>query len=122
MFGTKKSDNERYDAFISYRRETGSDLASLLKIQLENTHHKRIFLDVKELQVGRFDEMLLSRIEETPNFILILSKDSLDRCTIKTDWLKREIMQAINTGRNIIPVLTDNFSFPSEELWKKFAL
>ena len=42
MFGTKKSDNERYDAFISYRRETGSDLASLLKIQLENTHHKRI--------------------------------------------------------------------------------
>jgi len=118
MFGTKKSDNERYDAFISYRRETGSDLASLLKIQLENTHHKRIFLDVKELQVGRFDEMLLSRIEETPNFILILSKDSLDRCTIKTDWLKREIMQAINTGRNIIPVLTDNFSFPSEELWK----
>jgi len=118
IFGTKESDNECYDAFISYRRETGSDLASLLKIQLENTHHKRIFLDVKELQVGRFDEMLLSRIEETPNFILILSKDSLDRCTIKTDWLIREIMQAISTRRNIIPVLTDNFSFPSEDLWK----
>jgi hypothetical protein len=117
MFRIKDSGAERYDAFISYRRETGSDLASLLKIQLENKHHKRIFLDVKELQVGRFDEMLLSRIGETPNFILILSRNSLDRCTIKTDWLKREIMQALETRRNIIPVLTDNFSFPSDEVW-----
>ncbi len=118
LFGSGVPADKGFDAFISYRRETGSDLASLIKIQLENRYHKRIFLDVKELQVGRFDEMLLTRIEETPNFILILSKDSLDRCVIKTDWLKREIMQAIKTGRNIIPVLAPGFSLPSEELWK----
>jgi hypothetical protein len=118
LFGTKSSDREHYDAFISYRRETGSDLASLLKIRLESKFRKRIFLDVKELQVGRFDEALLQRIEQTPNFILILSKDALERCTLKTDWLKREIMQALKTGRNIIPVMTDNFSFPLEEVWK----
>jgi hypothetical protein len=110
---------DRFDAFISYRRETGSDLASLLQIQLENSFHKQIFLDVKELQVGNFDEALLHRIEETPNFILILSKSSLDRCEDKSDWLKREIMHAIKTGRNIIPVLTDVFTFPSDELWAK---
>jgi hypothetical protein len=108
---------DHFDAFISYRRETGSDLASLLKMQLENRFHKRIFLDVNELQVGKFDEELLRRIEEAPNFILILSRASLDRCANKSDWLKREIMHALTTGRNIIPVLTDNFSFPSEEVW-----
>ncbi len=109
---------DTFDAFISYRRETGSDLASLLKIQLENSFHKRIFLDVKELQVGRFDEALLNRIGETPNFILILSKSSLERCKEKSDWLKREIMHAIATKRNIITLLNKDFDFPSEDLWK----
>jgi len=108
---------DNFDGFISYRRETGSDLASLLKIQLENRFHKTIFLDVNELQVGRFDEELLNRIEKTPNFIVILSRASLDRCANKSDWLKREIMQALKTDRNIIPVMTEGFSFPSDELW-----
>ena len=111
------SASDHFDAFVSYRRETGSDLASLLKIQLENNFHKRIFLDIKELQVGRFDEALLHRIEETPNFILILSKSSLDRCKDKSDWLKREIMHALATRRNIIPLLIKDFDFPSEDLW-----
>jgi hypothetical protein len=110
--------HDHYDAFLSYRRESGSDLASLLKVQLETRFNKRIFLDVKELQVGNFDEALLHRIEETTNFILILSRGSLDRCSTKSDWLKREILHAIKTSRNIIPVLTNGFSFPSNDEWK----
>jgi formylglycine-generating enzyme required for sulfatase activity len=108
---------ERYDAFISYRRETSSDLASLLQFKLASDFNKQVFLDIKELQVGRFDEELLRRIEETTNFILILSKGSLDRCIDKSDWLKREIIHALVTKRNIIPVLTDGFTFPSDETW-----
>jgi len=119
IFRPKSPETDHYDAFISYRRETASDLASLFKFQIEKAYHKRIFLDVKELQVGRFDEMLLKRIEETPNFILILSKNSLDHCNVKTDWLKREIVHALKTGRNIIPVMTEQFIFPSEEAWKE---
>ena len=109
--------SDSFDAFISYRRESGSELASLLKIQLENRFNKSIFLDVNELQVGRFDEELLNRIEKTPNFIVILSKASLDRCANKSDWLKRELMQALKAGSNIIPVMTEGFTFPSDELW-----
>ena len=51
---TIKHDN--YDAFISYRRESGSNLASLIKVHFETSYNKAIFLDVKELQVGKFDE------------------------------------------------------------------
>ena len=109
--------SDTFDAFISYRRESGSDLASLLKIQLEDRFHKTIFLDVNELQVGRFDEALLNRIEKTPNFIVILSRASLDRCANKSDWLKREVMQAFKTGRNIIPVLAEGFTYPTDEIW-----
>lgn len=106
-----------FDAFISYRRETASELASLIKVQLENFYNKKIFLDVKELQVGKFDEALLTRIEESPNFILILSKNSLDRCVEKSDWLKREIIHALATDRNIIPVYMDGFKFPEQDVW-----
>lgn len=106
-----------FDAFISYRRETASELASLIKVQLENFYNKKIFLDVKELQVGKFDEALLTRIEKSPNFILILSKNSLDRCVEKSDWLKREIMHALATNRNVIPVYMDGFKFPENDVW-----
>lgn len=109
-----------YDAFISYRRESGSILASLIKNQLENIFDKQIFLDVKELQVGRFDEKLLKAIEETPHFILILSPGCLDRCVNRGDWLKQEIMHAIKTNRNFIPVITDDFKYPDEYKWKLF--
>lgn len=108
-------DVRTYDAFISYRRESGSHIATTIEVVLESQYKKRIFLDVRELQVGRFDEKLLTIIEQTPSFILILSRGCLDRCVEKTDWLKREIMHALEHKRNIIPVLMEDFTYPSDE-------
>jgi hypothetical protein len=107
-----------YDAFISYRRESGSELTSLIGEKLNRLYQKEVFIDVDELQVGRFDEKLLKVIEETPNFILILSPGSLDRCVNRGDWLKREIMHAIKTNRNIITVITERFTFPDDKVWR----
>lgn len=116
--GSKLAKSPNYfDGFISYRRKNASELASLIKVQLENIFNKRIYLDVKEDQVGKFDEKLLTIIEQTPNFILVLSENSLDRCVDKSDWLKREIMHAIATNRNIIPVYMDGFRFPAQDVW-----
>src|SRR5580658_5633461 len=70
---------EFYDAFISYRRDGGSHFATMLKVVLETQYRKAIFLDVDELRVGRFDERLLKLIGNSPNFILVLSEDCLDR-------------------------------------------
>jgi WD40 repeat protein len=105
-----------YDAFISYRRETGSYIATAIREMLESRFKRHIFLDVSELQIGRFDESLLSRIEQTPNFILILSRGSLDRCVEKNDWLKREVMHALAHNRNIIPVMMEDFAWPDENM------
>jgi WD40 repeat protein len=108
-------DVKTYDAFISYRRESGSHIATTIEVVLESQYKKRIFLDVRELQVGRFDEKLLTLIEQTPNFILILSRGCLDRCAEKTDWLKREVMHALEHKRNMVPVLMEDFTYPSED-------
>lgn len=105
---------DAWDGFISYRREGGRHVAPLLKLLLETGFGKRFFLDVDELQVGRFDEKLLDLIGNSPNFVPILSPGCLDRCVEKNDWLKREIMHALETRRNIIPVWVDGFEFPDQ--------
>jgi ribosomal protein L40E len=105
-----------YDGFMSYRRVPDAGLASLIVEKLKRLWDKDVFIDVEELQVGRFDEKLLKVIEDTPHFILILSQGCLDRCANKVDWLKHEIMHAIKTERNIIPVITDGFEF-SQVKW-----
>ena len=100
-----------YDAFISYRRESGASEARAIRAELRQ-QKLRVFLDVDDLRSGHFDEALLARIADAPNFIVILSPNCLDRCADEQDWLRKEIAQAIKTSRNIIPIMMGGFSFP----------
>lgn len=104
---------EKYDAFISYRRDGGSETARLVQMGLKSIANKNCFLDVDELETGKFDTKLLEIISSTLNFILILSPNSLDRCNDSEDWLTKEISTAIVSGRNIIPIIKDGFTFDS---------
>jgi class 3 adenylate cyclase len=102
--------DDRYDVFVSYRREGGSGAARALQQGLG--HDCRVFLDVDRLRGGLFDATLLKTIEATPNFLVVLSPGSLDRCHLPDDWLRQEIRQALRTGRTIIPVALEGFAFP----------
>jgi formylglycine-generating enzyme required for sulfatase activity len=102
-----------YHVFISYRRESGSAEARSIRSALQE-RKLRVFLDVTDLRKGYFDEALLRHIAESPNFIVVLSPNSLDRCVEEEDWLRQEIAHAIKTRRNIIPVLMPGFMFPRE--------
>lgn len=101
----------QYDAFISYRRETGAETARLIRTELR-TRGYRAFLDVEDLGSNLFDERLLREIQNAPSFILILGPGALDRCVNPDDWVRRELAHAIYRQRNIIPVLKDGFQFP----------
>ena len=107
---TRKSE---CDVFISYRRADGGAEARLIKEELEK-HAYEVFLDVTNLDAGPFDEKLLQRIAETPNFVVVLTPHALDRCADRNDWLRREIGCAIQTNRNIVPILVKNFEPPAE--------
>ena len=109
----KKIYHDSYDVFISYRRDLGSEMATLIKLELEK-YGKIVFLDVTELQVGRFDEKLLQVIESCNAFLLILSLGCLDRCMNKSDWLKREIVHAFKNKKKIIPVIIPGFEWPDK--------
>ncbi|KAL0973132.1 hypothetical protein UPYG_G00199380 [Umbra pygmaea] len=102
------------DVFISYRRTTGSQLASLLKVHLQ-VRGFSVFIDVEKLEAGKFADKLIQSVERARNFILVLSANALDKCMGDTgmkDWVHKEIVTALNGKKNIVPV-TDNFMWPN---------
>ncbi|XP_060562001.1 NAD(+) hydrolase SARM1-like isoform X2 [Ruditapes philippinarum] len=104
------------DVFISYRRSTGSQLASLLKVHLQLRGFS-VFLDIDRLRAGKFDENLLMNIKLAKHFLLVLTTNALDRCigdTDRQDWVHKEIVTALESQCNIIPIL-DNCDWPEPE-------
>ncbi|KAM7413262.1 hypothetical protein PAMA_020578 [Pampus argenteus] len=101
------------DVFISYRRTTGSQLASLLKVHLQ-VRGFSVFIDVEKLEAGKFEDKLIQSVQRARNFILVLSANALDKCmgdTAMKDWVHKEIVTALAGKKNIVPV-TDNFTWP----------
>ncbi len=103
-----------YQAFISYRRKNGYAVAKMLREMLK-ARGVSAFMDLDELRSGTFDDKILLAIESSPSFLLILPPGALDRCAREGDWLAREIIAAVDSGRKIVPVLCDGFVWPT--LW-----
>ncbi len=99
------------DAFISYRRDGGADVARLIHDSLAR-RGLQVFLDREGLKEGRFDNNLVKNIDNSPNFLLILSPGALDRCVNEGDWVRREIEYAMSRNKNIIPIALDKFRAP----------
>ena len=109
---------KKYDVFISYRRENGSQLASLLKVYLE-VRGLSTFLDVTSLGGGKFDEALLTVIRHCLNVVVVLTPNSLQRCIGDNrieDWLHKELVCALESNTAIVPLCDPHFSWPQEKL------
>lgn len=102
-----------YDIFISYRREGGDTLAQLIYDRLTDRGY-RVFLDIESLRSGKFNEKLLSVIEECKDVVVILPPNALERCSNPEDWLYLELSHAIKSRKNIVPVMMKGFAWPDE--------
>ena len=81
------------DRNCSYRRKSGSKLASLLKMGLEQKG-LRVFLDVTNLEEGPFPVNLLESIRSSRTFLLLLTESVFDRClgdVEMNDWVHKEV-------------------------------
>lgn len=102
-----------YDIFVSYRRTdtqgniSGRDIARLLSKEFKLLGYNTFF-DYSELKDCDFEQTIIPAVHNCKIFILVLTKDSLDRCKNDNDWVRREIYEAINAGIKIIPVNPDN--------------
>ncbi len=101
----------KFDVFISYRRDGGEVLGRLLFELLKNEYN--VFFDHETLSSGRFDKKLLNIIEECNDFIVILSKNCLARCSNEGDWFMQEIRCALQNNKNIILLMDESFIMPT---------
>lgn len=108
----------KYDIFISYRREGGYDTAKHLNDLLVRDGYKVSF-DIDTLRSGDFDTQLLNRIDQCKDFILIVDRHAFDRTldpnfNPQNDWLRCELAYALKKNKNIVPVFLSGVTgFPA---------
>lgn len=104
-----------YDIFISYRRKDAkgnSNVATARTFYLKfDSLGYEVFFDYSECTDNVFSDKILPAIRTCRYFLLILTKDTLDRCKNEGDWVRREIEEALKYGRKIIPVTPDDNLF-----------
>lgn len=99
------------DIFISYRRDGGATTARLICKALEDKNF-RCFFDSESLSFGSFADNIKENLRNSPNFILIVTPGSLDRCTSPDDWVRQEIALALELYESrqiqrIIPIFAN---------------
>ncbi len=99
--------------FISYRR---TNIPWALSIYQHLTYHNYdVFFDYTSIASGDFEQIIIENIKARAHFIVVLTPSALERCSDPGDWLRREIETAVDTRRNIVPILLEGFDFGAPE-------
>jgi len=101
-----------YDVYLSYREESGGDLARLVATGLAGRGF-RVFDGGRRTDVGAGREDILKTIEDIPDFVLLLTPGCLDACADQRDPMRADIVQALQTQRNLVPVAVHEYEHPA---------
>ncbi len=95
--------------FISYRRTNGFIALAIAK---DLTHHGfDVFIDYQGIGSGNFEQVILENIRARAHFLILLTPSALECCDEVGDWFRREIEEALETKRNVVPLLLEGFDF-----------
>ena len=100
--------DEDRSVFISYRRKLSEHLARSVNNYLIG-HNYDTFMDLRNLDSGEFEQVILGQIETRQHFLVLLQPGSLNQIGKDGDWLRREIAHALTHRRNVVPVTADGF-------------
>jgi len=100
--------------FLSYRR-TNLPWALAVFQNLMNHGHD-VFFDYSGIASGDFESIILGNIAARAHFLVLLTPSALERCGEPGDWLRREIETALDTQRNIVPLMLEGFDFGSPSI------
>lgn len=100
-----------YQIFISYRRDGGEFLAGRVSDKLTDKGYE-VFYDVESMRSGPFNEQIYRAIDQCTDVLLVLPPNALDRCKNEDDWVRKEIVYSLKTGKNVIPLLMPGFEWP----------
>jgi len=66
-------------------------------------------LDIEKLAAGRFDDRLLDSVKQAKHFILVLSKDALERCV--NDDLNKDWVHKVSAKHLVILISSEIYTF-----------
>ena len=100
--------------FISYRR---TNVPWALAIFQNLTQHGfDVFFDYSGIASGDFEGVILGNITARAHFLVLLTPSALERSGEPGDWLRREIETALDSKRNIVPLMLEGFDFGSPKI------
>jgi tetratricopeptide (TPR) repeat protein len=102
--------HDQKTVFISYRREPASFIVRAI-FQYLIQHGYDVFYDMNSIDSGEFDRIIARQISARAHFVLVLTPGTLNRCADEYDWVRKEIEIAIDTERNIVPFVMENFEW-----------
>jgi hypothetical protein len=91
----------RSTVFISYRRRVAWSVARTINDRLVAAGAD-VFLDVDDINEGRFEDIIKENIRNRDYFLLIIAPG-----TLESEWVIRETAYALENDKRIIPVLVD---------------
>ena len=100
--------------FISYRRE--SSFLALAIFQNLEAHGYDVFFDYIKVASGSFESVILENIKARAHFLVVLTPSALEECGRPEDWLRREIETALNSQRNVVPLMVEGFDFGAPKI------
>src|SRR5262249_50325189 len=57
------------------------------------------------------ERVILGNITARAHFLVLLTPSALERCGDQSDWLRREIETALDSNRNVVPLMLEGFDF-----------
>ncbi len=112
--------NVKRDIFISYRNDgEGNNFTARLYQFLDGMEYS-VYFNSMEQHSGSFPDRLKEAIENCKDFILIVSFGCLEGLKEKNDkdWVRKEILYAVECGKPITPVYIGKTVVP--ENWKEY--
>jgi hypothetical protein len=95
--------------FVSYRRTDGA--WGLAIFQDLAQHGYDVFIDYDGIASGNFEAVILENIRARAHFLVLLTPTALSCCGDPNDWMRREIEAAVDSQRNIVPLMLEGFDF-----------
>ena len=105
-----------YDVYVTHPRDSGAELASLIKMQLE-LRGLNVFLSNTREGSHCLSKECHKAIQNSKHFVLVLVPGALDSCKIGSDLkdkIREEITTALKADSKIVPVNAD-FQWPAPE-------
>jgi tetratricopeptide (TPR) repeat protein len=100
--------------FLSYRR---TNIPWALAIFQNLTQHGfDVFFDFNGIASGDFERVIIGNITARAHFLVLLTPSALERCDDPKDWLRREIEAALDSKRNMVPLMLEGFDFGTPKI------